>query len=95
MAAIFTALDMSAERDGAALFDRRHHLELAQAYMPGIGFPPVDSMAMKDVCDLQLRAGHDGPAKLSPGYRGFASISGASRSSGLVTARIMVLATRV
>ena len=53
VAAILATLDMSAERGRAALLDCRHHLELTQAHMPGIGSTPVGSMAMKDVCDLQ------------------------------------------
>ena len=52
MAAILAALDMAAECSRAALLDRRHDLELTQAYMPGIGAAPVGPMAMKDVCDL-------------------------------------------
>src|SRR6185295_8410392 len=32
---------------------------LSEAYMSGIGPAPVGSMAMKDVCNLQLRAAHD------------------------------------
>ena len=90
---ILAALDMPAKRGRAALFDRRHHLELTQAHMSGIGSAPVGSMAMKDVCDLQPRAAHRRPA--SPRVGASPSISGASRSSGLVTARIVVLATRV
>src|SRR5438128_11353051 len=62
VAAILAALDMPAERGRAALLDRRHHLELTQAHMPGIGATPVGSMAMKDVCDLQPRAAHGRPA---------------------------------
>jgi hypothetical protein len=31
----------------------RHHLELAEAHMPGIGLAPGGPMAVKDVCDLQ------------------------------------------
>jgi hypothetical protein len=53
VAAILAALDMPAEGGRAALLDRRHHLELSEAHMPGIGAAPVGSMAMKDVCDLQ------------------------------------------
>src|SRR6201993_5021432 len=49
---------MAAERGRAALLDRRDDLELIQAHMPGIGSPPVGSMAMKDVCDPQPRAAH-------------------------------------
>ncbi len=62
VAAIFAALDMPAERGGAALLDRRHDLELTQAHMSGIGPAPVGPIAMKDVCDLQLRAAHGRPA---------------------------------
>jgi hypothetical protein len=58
VAAILAALDMAAERGRAALLDRRHHLKLTQAHMPGIGSPPGGSMAMKDVCDLQPWAAH-------------------------------------
>src|SRR5712671_5534225 len=62
VAAILAELDMPAERGRAALLDRRHDLELTEAYMPGIGATPVGSMAMKDVCDLQPRAAHGHPA---------------------------------
>jgi hypothetical protein len=61
--------------------------------MPGIGTSPVGPMAMKDVCDLQPRAAH-GRRGYAPGL-GLRSDSGASRSSGLVTRRIVVLATPV
>src|SRR5438105_3011827 len=60
VAAILAALDMPAECGRAALLDRRHHLELTQAHMPGIGSA---SMATKDVCDLQPRAAHRRPAR--------------------------------
>jgi len=63
VAAIFAALDMPAERGRAALLDRRHDLELTQAQISGIGPAPVGLIAMKDVCDLQLRAAHGGPAR--------------------------------
>ena len=58
VAAVLAALDMTAEGGRAALLDRRHDLELTEAQMPSIGSTPVGSMAMKDVCDLQLRAAH-------------------------------------
>ena len=92
VAAILAALDMPAERGRAAVLDGRHHLKLAEAHMPGIGSAPVGPMAMKDVCDLQPRAA---PAAGYASGRGHPSINGASRSSGLVTARMVVLATRV
>ena len=41
VAAILATLDMPAERGRAARLDRRHHLELTQAHMPGIGSAPV------------------------------------------------------
>ena len=91
--AVLAAFNMAAKHRRAAGLDRRHHLKLAEAHMAGIGPPPVGPMAMKDVCDLQPRA-----AGTAAGYasgRGLSSINGASRSSGLVTARIVVLATRV
>ena len=34
MAALVAALDMAAERGGAAMFDRRHDLEFGQAQVP-------------------------------------------------------------
>src|SRR5215472_7648964 len=63
VAAVLATLDMPTERGRAALLDRRHHLELAQAQMPGIGSAPVGPMASKNVCDLQLRAAHRRSAK--------------------------------
>ena len=53
MAAVLAALDMTAEGRRAALLDGRHHLELAEADMPGIGPAPGGSVAMEDVGDLQ------------------------------------------
>jgi hypothetical protein len=39
VAAILAALDVAAERGRAAALDGRHHLELAEAQMPGIALP--------------------------------------------------------
>jgi hypothetical protein len=64
VAAILTTLDMTAEGGRAALLDRRHHLELTQARMPGIGSAPSGSVVMKDVRDLQPRAAHRCRARL-------------------------------
>ena len=58
VAAIFAALDVPAEGGRAAALDGRHHLQLAEAEMPGIGFAPGGAMAVEDVCDLQLLAAH-------------------------------------
>src|SRR6516165_3087064 len=93
VAAILAALDMAAESSRAATLDRRHRLELAEAHMPGIGLAPGRPVAMGDVCDLQPRAAQR-PSDYAP-VLSLSAVSSASRSSGLVTVRIVVLATRV
>jgi len=65
--AVFAPLDVTAEDGRAAVLDGRHHLELAEADMPGIGSPPGGAMAMEDVCDLQFLAAHG--RRLFPGSR--------------------------
>src|SRR5713226_455973 len=50
---VLTARDMAAERRRAAALDRRHHLELAEADMAGIGLAPRWSMAAEDIRNLQ------------------------------------------
>ena len=64
VAAVLAALDMAAEGGRAAALDGRHHLELAEAHMPGIGLAPGGAMAMEDVRDLQPRAAHGRRATL-------------------------------
>src|SRR6516162_3535894 len=93
VAAILAALDMAAESSRAATLDRRHRLELAEAEVPSIGSAPGRPVAMEDVCDLQPRAAHR-PPDYAP-VLSLSAASSASRSSGLVTVRIVVLATRV
>ena len=39
VAAVVAAIDMAAERRGAAVLDRRHDLQLGEAQMPGLGGP--------------------------------------------------------
>ena len=51
---VLSARDMAAERCGAAVLDRRHHLELAEADMAGVGLAPRRSMAAQDIRNLQL-----------------------------------------
>src|SRR6516162_4796795 len=60
---VLAARDMTAERCRAAVLDRRHHLELAEAHMAGIGLAPCRSMAAEDIRDLQYWPGH-GRARL-------------------------------
>ena len=88
MAAVLAAFDMAAECGGAAALDRRHHLELGQADMAGIRRTPRWSMNSKDIGDLERWSHRDQPPGSSP------SISSLRCSSGLVTARIVLVATR-
>ena len=56
--AVLAARDMAAERRRAAALDRRHHLELAEAHMAGVGSAPRRPVGAEDIRDLQSRAGH-------------------------------------
>ena len=56
--ALLAARDMPAERRRAAALDRRHHLQLVEAHMAGIGLTPRRSMAAEDIRDLQRRTRH-------------------------------------
>ena len=93
VAAVLACLDMTAEGCGAAGLDRRHHLQLAEAQMTGMGRAPGGAMAMEDVGDLQRRAAHRRPGS---GVRSCLVLRANSliRSSGLMTARIVLVATR-
>src|SRR5206468_3233207 len=55
---------MTTQGGRTAVLDGRHHLELAQAQMPGIGTAPGGAMLTKDVGDLQPRAAHRRRARL-------------------------------
>ncbi len=61
VAALGARRHVPAERLRPAGFDRRHHLELGQADMPGMGPPPRGAMGAEDVGDLQPSSGHPGP----------------------------------
>ena len=89
VAAVLAAFDMAAERGRAAGLDRRHHLELGQAHVAGMRRAPGWSMNAKDIGDLERRSQRDQPP---PGSS--PSISSLRCSSGLVTARIVLVATR-
>jgi hypothetical protein len=58
--AVLAARDMAAERRCAATLDRRHHLQLTEADMAGIGPAPCRAMAAEDVRDLQRWTRHEG-----------------------------------
>ena len=56
--AVLAAHDMAAEGHRAAALDRRHHLQLAEAHMAGIGFTPSRSMVAENVRNLQNWTDH-------------------------------------
>src|SRR6516164_9567065 len=60
---VLAAYDMAAELCCAAVLDRRHHLELLEADMAGMGLSPCRSMVAEDIRDLQLRTGHCRPLR--------------------------------
>jgi hypothetical protein len=47
MRAVLAALDVSAERGGAAGFDRRHDLQLGEADVAGVGLAPRRPMSCR------------------------------------------------
>jgi hypothetical protein len=51
--AILALLDMPAEGRRAAALDGRHDLELAEAYMAGVGSAPCRRMTAENIRDLQ------------------------------------------
>ena len=65
---VLAACDMPAEGWRAAALDRRHHLQLVEAHMAGIGLPPCRTMLAEDIRDLQRRARH--ARRASGGRRG-------------------------
>jgi len=106
VAAVLAALDMAAEGGCAASLDGRHDLELAEADMAGMGRAPSGPVSAEDVGDLE-RGTHGGqPPGLGPSSMGApvlgvandrlcAPICAVILSSGLVTARTILVATRV
>src|SRR3546814_14661928 len=83
MPAVGAGFDVSTERGGAAMFDRRHDLELMQAQMPGMRGAIRGPCSPEDVGDLE-RGAHQ-PQPSGGSSMGDAS---ASLSSGLVTLRV-------
>ena len=57
--AVLAARDMPAESRRAAAFDRRHHLQLPEAHMAGVGLAPRRSVVAEDIRDFQNRTPHD------------------------------------
>ena len=55
VAAILAPLDMAAEHGRAALLDRRHDLQLAEAHMTGMGRAPNRPAVAEDARHLDRR----------------------------------------
>jgi hypothetical protein len=60
MSALLAALDVPAERRRAAALDRRHHLQLVEADVSGIGSTPRRPVVAEDIRDLQRWTEHRG-----------------------------------
>ena len=54
--AVLTHLDVATEDGGAAMLDRRHHLQLMQTQMPGMNGPVCRTSSAEDVGDLMVGA---------------------------------------
>jgi len=89
--AIFAARHMTAERRRAAALDCAHHLELWQAHVTAVGMTPRGPVVAEDVRDLQNWTGHVG--RYAGGSSFFFGTNGVSLSSGLMTSRMMLVAT--
>ena len=55
---LLAALDMPTERRRAAALDGRHHLQLVEANVTGIGRTPRGPVLAEDIRDLQRWTGH-------------------------------------
>ncbi len=64
MFAGITTRDVAAERRSSAAFDGRHHLQLSETDMAGIGLTPSAAMVAEYISDLQRWPGHAGPDRL-------------------------------
>src|SRR5260370_35346238 len=55
---VLAACDMTPERCRATALDGRHHLQLVEADVTGIGRTPCRPVVAEDIRDLQLRTEH-------------------------------------
>ena len=94
VAAVLAALDVAAEGGSAAGLYRRHDLELAEADVPGMGRSPGGPVSAEDVGDLERRAHDRQPPGLALPPISM-PICAVILSSGLVTVRTTLVATRV
>ena len=93
--AVLAARDVAAESRRAAALDGAHHLHLAEAHVAAVGVTPRGAVVAEDVRDLQSGTGHDRRRGYAGGFGRLWRLGGVSRSSGLITARIMLVATWV
>ena len=93
MGAVLAAGDVSAEGRRAAALDGAHHLELEQADVTAVSMTPRGPVVAEDVRDLQSWTGH--VARYVGGSSFFFGTSGVSLSRGLMTSRMMLVATWV
>jgi len=56
--ALLAARNMAAESRRAATLDGRHHLQLAEAHVTGVGATPRWPVVAEDIRDLQSRTCH-------------------------------------
>ncbi len=87
--AVLAAFDVAAEGCRAAGLNRRHDLELGETDVTGMGRPPDGAVTTEDVGDLQ-RGSHRG----QPLGRAPWAMRAMILSSGLVTVRTVLVATR-
>ena len=87
--AVLAALDMTAERRGAADLDRRHDAPLAEAHMTLVGRAPGGAVAAEDIRHLQLRPRHG-----RRDQAGALPSPCSDSSSGLWICRMVLIATR-
>jgi len=56
MPAVVAGLDVTTQRGGTAVLDRRHDLQLAEVEMPGMGYAIRGPGAPEDIGDLERGA---------------------------------------
>ena len=97
VATVLAALDMAAESRCPTSLDRCHDLELTDAEVADVGRPECSTVSAQDIGDLErgTLGAHGGqPPGLAPTL-GLGSMRAMTLSSGLITVRTTLVATRV
>src|SRR6516164_1155647 len=78
---VLAAHDVPAEGRRAAVLDRAHHLELAEAHVPAVGVTPNGAVVAEDIRDLQGWTTHEGSGVMpaAPPSAASADRAGSSR----------------